>query len=251
MIVTLMACAIVIGVCITLAADALDRAAGARRLPTRFTWPGAKRQGHRLEGRDAICVLVGEGMIRISPCHRAIAFAGVALAGLAVLGCAGRRVRVEPTPDATTSFVAQGVPDPQVEGRFEGTATIRGGWIHIVVSKAQLVLPPGDRETWRNLRVRAFLAVDYNQGSWTAAVESRPVIVWRFMDWPANSPAGTRRTVPLNDTLRFLVPIPPGANLSTSRLAFETEWTFAVAGYGETDSRFAFTPLTPSRPPIH
>jgi hypothetical protein len=58
--------------------------------------------------------------------------------------------------------------------------------------------------------------------------------------------AGERRTLAVEEPLSFLVPVPPGASLATSRLAFELEWVVVMGSFGDTDSRIAFSgPIPP------
>jgi hypothetical protein len=188
-------------------------------------------------------------------CRRAL-LATTALA-VAASGCARSKPTVSPKPySGTFSFIAQTGADSALEGRFEGTASVENNWVTVEIPRTILTIPPGSPENWRNLTVRAFLATDYQPGSWKAAVQSRPVNVFRFIDF-SRTENTVRRTLPLETPLRFLVPVPPGASLATSRLAFELEWTFVMGSYGDTDSRIAFSgplpvPAGPSsniRPP--
>jgi len=175
----------------------------------------------------------------------------VAVVGSAFLlqACAANRPR-EPGPAESITFAAQTAHDTIVEGAFEGTAVIRDGWITMVVPKATLTFPPGPPERWRSLTIRSFLAVDYRLGAWTAPVESTPVNVWRFLEFPRGPAPEGRTSITLKDTLRYLIPIPPGASLAMSRLAFEVEWVTLYKGYGQTESNFGFSgPLVTTRPP--
>ena len=174
-----------------------------------------------------------------------------ALATLLLAGACGKRPAVVPLPSpcgpgqrnpsaGTWQFVAQSRPDSAMEGRFDGTATIEKDWISVVVPRAMLTVPPGNSENWRNLTVRAFVATDFCSGNWKAVAQARPVNVFRFIDF-GRTKWSERRTVSVDEPLRFLVPIPPGASLSTSRLAFEMEWVYVFGTFGDTDSRFAFS----------
>lgn len=148
------------------------------------------------------------------------------------------------------AFAVQTAHDTIVEGAFEGTAVIRDGWISVVVPKTTLTFPPGPHERWRSLTIRSFLAVDYRLGAWRAPVESSPINVWRFLEFPLGPPSQSRTSITLKDTLRYLIPIPPGASLAMSRLAFEVEWVTLYKDYGQTESNFGFSgPLVTTRPP--
>jgi hypothetical protein len=160
--------------------------------------------------------------------------------------CSRPRPAVMPAPTRTTfDFMAQSAVDDMLQGRFEGSATMDSGWMVVQIARSAITIPPGPAQNWRNLTVRAFLATDYTPGAWKAVAQSRPVNVFRFIDF-ARTREDERRTIPIDTTLRFMVPIPPGASLTTSRLAIEMEWVFVVGEYGETESRIAFSgPLLP------
>jgi hypothetical protein len=170
---------------------------------------------------------------------------------LLVAGACAKAPKVAPLPSpcgpgqrnperGTWQFVAQSRPDSAMEGRFEGTATLENNWITLVVPRAMLTVPPGNSENWRNLTVRAFFATDYCSGTWKAVAQARPVNVFRFIDF-GSTKWTERRTLPIEEPLRFVVPIPPGAAFSTSRLAFEIEWVYVFGTFGDTESRFAFS----------
>lgn len=166
-------------------------------------------------------------------------------------GCAASRSQSAPTPSPsqTMSFAIQTGRDTIVEATIDGTAVIRDGWISVVVPKATLTFPPGPAERWRSLTIRSFVAADYGLGTWKAPVESTPINVWRFMGFPRVPVDQGRISITLNDTLRFTVAIPPGASLTTSRLAFEVEWVTLYKGYGQTESNYGFSrPLAPPSP---
>lgn len=171
---------------------------------------------------------------------------------LIVVGaCSRSRPVVAPAPySGTFTFAAQSSADSTLEGRFEGTATVANGWMTVSVPAPQITIAGGPAERWRSLTVRAFLATDFKPGAWKAVAQSRPVNIFRFIDY-SRANRNDRRTVVLETPLTFMVPIPPGAPLATSRLAFELEWVFVVGNYGETDSRIAFSgplPVTGMHP---
>ena len=154
-------------------------------------------------------------------------------------------VPAPPPPPPVFQFVASSVPDSAMQATFEGTAKVENNWLTVVVPRAIITVPPGNSENWRNLTIRAFLATDYQPGAWKAVAQSRPVNVFRFIDFGRTN-WSERRTLPVEQPLQFMVPVPPGATLTTSRLAFEVEWIFVVGEYGEADSRIAFSgPITP------
>jgi hypothetical protein len=135
-----------------------------------------------------------------------------------------------------------------MEGRFEGTATYENGWLMVNVPKSMVTVPPGNSENWRNLTVRAFVAANYARGNWTAVAQSRPVNIFRFLNFGATK-WSDRRTLALEAPLSFVVPVPPGATADNSRLAFELEWVFVMGTFGDTDSRIAFSgPISAIRP---
>ena len=166
---------------------------------------------------------------------------------LSVGACSRQKpvVAPAPAPPLTFQFVAATAADSAMEGTFEGTATLEKNWLTVVVPRSRITVPPGNSENWRNLTVRVFLATDYQPGPWKAVAQSRPVNVFRFIDFGRTN-WSERRTLPIEQELRFMVPVPPGASLVTSRLAIELEWIFVVGEYGEADSRIAFSgPLPP------
>jgi hypothetical protein len=165
--------------------------------------------------------------------------------------CARNPSPVAPLPVETISFSAQTGRDTIVEGAFEGTALVRDGWIDVVVSKTMLTFPPGPPERWRSLTIRSFVAVDYSRTGWRAPVESTPVNVWRFMAFPRGPAPQARMPITLDSALHYLIPIPRGASLATSRLGFEIEWVTLFNGYGQTESNFGISgPLVTTRPPL-
>lgn len=156
-------------------------------------------------------------------------------------GRARARPAVGPAPlSGTFAFLAQTPSDSMMEGRFDGTVTIENNWLTVEIPRGIITIPPGPPENWRNLTVRAFLATDYQPGLWKASVQSRPVNVFRFIDFPQNG-NDRRRTIPLGTPLRFLIPIPPGASLETSRLAVELQWVYVMGSAADTESRIAFS----------
>jgi hypothetical protein len=172
----------------------------------------------------------------------------IAVAVLSIGACSRQQPVVAPAPPPpppTFQFVAVTGADSAMEGRFEGTATLADNWLQVVVPRSTITVPPGNSENWRNLTVRAFLATDYQPGLWKAVAQSRPVNVFRFIDFGRTN-WSDRRTLPIEQEFRFMVPVPPGASLATSRIAIELEWVFVVGEYGETESRIAFSgPLPP------
>jgi hypothetical protein len=162
------------------------------------------------------------------------------VACVAGAACSRQKPVVTPSPFSPFTFVAETEGDSVLEGRFEGTATASGSWLTVVVPRGLVTVPPGEAATWRNLTVRAYLATDFKRGEWKAVAQSRPVNVFRFINF-GQSNSGVRRTLPLEEPLTFMVPIPAGATAATSRLAIELEWTYAVGRYGETDTRIAFS----------
>ncbi len=162
---------------------------------------------------------------------------------LLVVASACSRAKPVVTPTAAASafaFVAQTATDSAMEGKFEGTITVENNWLTVEIPRGIVTVPPGPPENWRNLTVRAFLATDYKPGIWKASVQSRPVNVFRFIDF-TRSQNEQRRTLPLETSLRFLVPIPPGASLATSLLAIELEWIYVMGTAADTESRIAFS----------
>jgi hypothetical protein len=175
--------------------------------------------------------------------------AAVALAASAA--CSQARPATVPTPAAfpdSFSFVATSPADSAMQGTFEGTATYSGGWLTLTVPKVTITVPPGKAENWRNLTIKAFVASDFRLGDWKAPAESRPVNVFRFLNFGATNWA-ERRTLTLETPLSFVVPAPPGATAATSRLAFELEWVVVMGSYGDTDSRIAFSGPISAAPP--
>jgi hypothetical protein len=165
--------------------------------------------------------------------------------------CSHQKPVVAPAPSpfpATFSFTAKSDADSATEGAFEGSATYDKGWLTVTVPKTMITVPPGHSENWRNLTVRAFVATNYARGNWTAVAQSRPVNIFRFLNFGATK-WSERRTLALETALSFVVPVPPGATAANSRLAFELEWVFVMGSYGDTDSRIAFSgPITAAPP---
>lgn len=176
----------------------------------------------------------------------------LALASLAT-ACSHRKpvVAVAPAPTpfpVVFGFSASSGADSLMEGTFEGTATYADGWLTVTVPKTTITVPPGNSENWRNLTVRSFVAANYGRGNWSAVAQSRPVNVFRFLNFGATRWT-ERRTLALEAPLSFLVPVPPGATAENSRLAFELEWVFVMGSFGDTDSRIAFSgPITATPP---
>jgi hypothetical protein len=168
-------------------------------------------------------------------------------AAILAAACSHQRPVVAPAPEPfppSFAFVAESVVDSAMQGTFEGTATYSGGWLTVSVPKTTVTVPPGNSENWRNLTVRAFVATHY-PGDWKAVAQSRPVNVFRFLNFGATQ-WSERRTLTLETPLSFLVPVPPGATAANSRLAFELEWVFVMGTFGDTDSRIAFSgPISP------
>jgi hypothetical protein len=178
--------------------------------------------------------------------HRLTLIAGLSLFS----ACARNPPPVAPIPVETISFSAQTGRDTIVEATFAGTAVSRGGWIDVVVSKTTLTFPPGSPERWRSLTIRSFVAVDYSRSGWRAPVESTPINVWRFLAFPRGAAPQSRTSITLDSALHYLIPIPPGASLATSRLGFEVEWVTLFNGYGQTEANYAISePLAATRPP--
>jgi hypothetical protein len=152
-----------------------------------------------------------------------------------------------PAPALSLPF-SIATPEDTVRGYFKGTARQTGTWIDVTIDTATVDVPAGRPELWRGLTVSAFVAADFNRGDFRAPAEARPVNVFRFLDF-SKSDYGAKRTVRIESPLHFLVPIPPGAALSAARLGIQMEWVFPYGGYGESDTRLAFTqPLVP--PPV-
>jgi hypothetical protein len=176
-----------------------------------------------------------------------VALAAVTLAA----ACSHPKPVVTPGPTpfpATFSFTATSPADTAMQGTFEGTATYANGWLTVTVPKTTVTVPPGNSENWRNLTIRAFVATDYQRGDWKAVAQSRPVNVFRFLNFGATR-WSERRTLTLEAPLSFIVPAPPGATAKNSRLAFELEWVFVMGSFGDTDSRIAISgPISPSQP---
>ena len=171
---------------------------------------------------------------------------------VAATGCrrAHPVVAAAPAPfPAQFTFVARSAADSAIEGTFEGTAAYDKGWLTVSVPRAVVTVPPGKPENWRNLTVRSFVATDY-PGAWRAVAQSRPVNVFRFIDF-GSKPWSERRTFALETPLAFQVPVPPGAVAARTRLAFELEWVVVLGTFGDTDSRIVFTapiPVPPTGP---
>jgi hypothetical protein len=152
------------------------------------------------------------------------------------------------TNQATFTFTATSPADSLMEGSFQGSATYANGWLTVSVPKTVITVPPGNSENWRNLTVRAFVATDYQRGNRKAVAQSRPVNVFRFLNFSATRPS-ERRSLTLEAPLSFLVPVPPGATASTARLAFEIEWVFVMGTFGDTNSRIAISgPIQSDQP---
>ena len=177
----------------------------------------------------------------------------VAVAVLAT-ACSRSKPVVAPPPAPTPfpvsfAFVATSAADSAMQGTFEGTASYDKGWLTVRVPRTTVTVPPGNSENWRNLTVRAFVATDYRPGAWKAVAQSRPVNVFRFLNFGATK-WSERRTLELEQPLSFLIPVPPGATAATSRLAFEMEWVFVMGAFGDTDSRIAFSGPISATPPF-
>ena len=157
-------------------------------------------------------------------------------------------VAAAPSPfPAVFTFTAKGTADSLMQGTFEGTATYANGWLTVNVPITTITVPPGNSENWRNLTVRSFVATNY-PGDWKAIAQSRPVNIFRFLNFGATR-WSERRTLTLESPLSFTVPVPPGATAANSRLAFELEWVFVMGSFGDTDSRIAFSgPITATPP---
>ena len=167
--------------------------------------------------------------------------------------CARQKPGVMPAPapapfPATFTFTATSPADSSMEGTFEGTATYENGWIAVSIPRATVTVPPGNSENWRNLVVKAFVAKDYRSGDFKAVAQSRPVNIFRFLNFGATRWT-ERRTLTLEAPLSFTIPVPPGATAANSRLAFELEWIFVMGTFGDTDSRIAFSgPISSAQP---
>lgn len=175
-----------------------------------------------------------------------------ALGMAASFGCARARATPAPTPvlwPQEFAFVAETGADSALQATVGGTATFDRGWLRVTVPRVVVTVPPGNPENWRNLTIRPFIATDYRPGDWKAVGESRPVNVFRFIDFSATR-WSERRTVSVDQPLSFLVPIPPGAAPATSRLAFELEWVVVMGSFGDTDSRIAFSGPISTRPAV-
>jgi hypothetical protein len=168
---------------------------------------------------------------------------------LFVHGCSRNPQPSAIVPPLTFAFSAQTSPDTLLEGLFEGTATIRDGWITVEV-KPTLTFPPGPQERWRSVTIRSFVATDYRPGIWKTIAVSPPVNVWRFLDFGRGPATPARRSMVIPEMMHFQVPIPKGANLETSRLGFELEWVTLYRDYGQTEQNYAFSgPLAAAPPP--
>jgi hypothetical protein len=166
--------------------------------------------------------------------------------------CSRQAPVVAPAPSpfpVSFSFRAVSAADSAMEGIFEGSATYQNGWLTVTVPKTTITVPAGNSENWRNLTVRAYVAANYNRGNWTAVAQSRPVNVFRFLNFGATRWT-ERRTLTLETPLSFLVPVPPGATAENSRLAFELEWVFVMGSFGDTDSRIAISGPISATPPF-
>jgi hypothetical protein len=173
-------------------------------------------------------------------------------AALFAAACSHQRAAVTPAPapfPAAFAFTATSTPDSAMEGRFEGTAVYDQGWLTVSVPRTSITVPPGNSENWRNLTVRAFVATNYQRGEWKAVAQSRPVNVFRFLNFGATT-WSERRTLVLEQPLSVVVPVPPGATAANSRLAFELEWVFVMGTFGDTDSRIAFSGPISAPPPF-
>jgi hypothetical protein len=166
------------------------------------------------------------------------------------LGCARNAPPGMPAPAESFSFTAQALPDSILDGSVEGTATVDGKWITVVVTGARLTVPPGSRDRWRSLTLRSFLAVDYRPGPWKMLAQSAPINVWPYLEFPRESAGSGKTPIVINKSMTFLVAIPPGASITTSRLAFEIEWVTLFKGWGETESNFAFSQPIVTKPGI-
>jgi hypothetical protein len=176
----------------------------------------------------------------------------MAAAVLCAAACSRQKpvLALAPSPfPATFAFTASSSADSAMEGRFEGTATFNQGWLTVSVPRTTITVPAGNSENWRNLTVRAFVATNYQRGDWKAIAQSRPVNIFRFLNFGATK-WSERRTLLLEEPLSFTVPVPPGATAANSRLAFELEWVFVMGTFGDTDSRIAFSGPISATPPF-
>ena len=107
-------------------------------------------------------------------------------AALFAAACSHQKPAVTPAPSpfpATFTFTATTSADSAMEGRFEGSAVYDQGWLTVSVPRTSITVPPGNSENWRNLTVRAFVATNYQRGEWKAVAQSRPVNVFRFLNF--------------------------------------------------------------------
>jgi hypothetical protein len=174
--------------------------------------------------------------------------ASLVVCALILIGCARNPPRTTPGAVESFTFTAQTRPDSILEGSVEGTATVDGKWITVVVTGARLTVPPGSRDRWRSLTLRSFLAVDYRPGSWRMLAQSAPINAWPYLEFPRQSAGEVKTPIVINKSMTFLVAIPPGASIATSRLAFEIEWVTLFKGWGETESNFAFSQPIVTKP---
>jgi hypothetical protein len=164
-----------------------------------------------------------------------------ALGGILIVACAAA-TRSSPTaPPTIVPFVAVsrpmadhdrvgGTSEFVVRGRFQGTASVRGGWIDIAVSRASVELGSTQADDWRQLQVRALLVVAGPRGRMDPRSESRPVFLARALRLPPGSGATVPTTREISDTLHFGLGVPPGTELGQAWLAFEFEWPAAIPG---------------------
>ena len=160
---------------------------------------------------------------------RVIRLTGVAL----VTGCASAHVVPTPGTARLIPFTATSLRSVYgIQGRFEGTATLRDGWLYVAVPTGAVKTFQLDPQQYWDLRLRVgLMSCDTVPGGSTAQVvsESRAVRLAPPLGIIEQSGAIDTTTHVLKEPLRFDLGVPPGTHLDRSWLVLIFEWPFANA----------------------
>jgi hypothetical protein len=158
--------------------------------------------------------------------HRQLRPCTVVVAISLSAACASAVHSPSPSPVAAIPFSANSLQSIYgIQGRFDGTVTLRENWLDVVVSSGAMRGFQGDAVHYSDLRVRAAVASCSGRASETTS-ESQAVKLGPVFG------IGTRVAGPdtalrvMHDTLRFMVAVPHGTVLERSWLAFVLEWPF-------------------------
>lgn len=155
---------------------------------------------------------------------------GVLGAATLAYGCAAGGRSNTASPALAVSFSATSLHSIYgIQGRLEGTVTVGGGWLDVVVSSGAMRGFQGDVQHYADLRVRAAVATCTNGGHWDVRSESRAVMLAPVFGIGTRSAAADTAMRTMRDTLRFAVAVPRGTSLERSWLAFVFEWPFENA----------------------